>query len=280
LPRIPTSTPVPTLSSIEVIAFVRAHLPDNGGCSLPCILRLAPGRTTLEALSYFLAPFGNISEPNFQVDRDAFEDLGGIWIYFPQEGPYITLRLDYYLADAKLEELQLEAQAFGEEYETPKGLTSDLLWDDPHFKALLAYYMLPSILSNYEDPSQILLAAFPTAPDEYPQDYEPFSLVLFYPDQGFLIEYLSPLQRSSDSFIACPLNSHINLVAWDPRDERSLVEAVARKSGDGIHELNTDYFQQLEVATDFTLASFAARFKEPSPQACLRAPRTMWEWWR
>jgi hypothetical protein len=186
---------------------------------------------------------------------------------FDENGLEVFLVLDYYLTANLLDELHMRAAAF-------EG--TENVFGDPRFEELMRSYSVAEILSGYGRPSSALVAAFPTREGDAPRDYEPFSLVLFYPDEGFLAEYISPVESIGDQFVACPQGARVEVVAWGRGRRPTLEEAVQRKSGDGIHKLNFDYFRTIETATEMDMQTFIEVFSDPLNGSCITTPKSLW----
>lgn len=176
----------------------------------------------------------------------------------------------------ELEMLTMNGYALGEFGTTPEGaLDLRPIYGDTLFAQTFEYYMLPSILSTYGAPEQVSLATWQDDPDHPRIKTQPFSLVLFYPDQGFFVEYVTEREVIGNRYAGCPSKSHIYLGTWDPKKVLSL-PYVAQKAGSVINELNTDYFQSVEDATSLTLDEFYNTFKNPENTTCLETSRDLW----
>jgi hypothetical protein len=174
--------------------------------------------------------------------------------------------------------LALDGSALYERGKDPDWLSPDVspLYGDASFNKAFEYYSLPQILSNYGMPSQVLLAPFPDDPIRTDVKWQPFSLVLLYPEKGIFVEYVSPRGTISNDFVGCPSKAHISLAVWSPESDMSL-EYVIQKAGSEINELNMDYFKPVEEATSMTLNEFYQKFKDPNNTACLETPMDFWQ---
>jgi hypothetical protein len=119
-----------------------------------------------------------------------------------------------------------------------------------------------------------LIAPFP---DDLPYIGD-FSLVLYYPDQGFFIQYIFPKDENSGNYIGCPSKSaYIDVITWSPQEEYEISEIAKDISGSGINELNYDYFKPVSEVTTMSLDDFYQKFKNPDDTACLETPITYWK---
>lgn len=270
--RPPTSTPKPTLSANEAKSLLLNLLRVNGDCALPCIWGITPGETVMEALDPFMARFnkGPTVSGSVALQVNQFDDVGGVHLSFIEEGLNFGIDFSYYKAGSKLTQLVLSA---GVRERTPK---EGAIFGSPRFNQLLQYYTLPQILSTYGQPHQVLVAPFHDDPDYPPAPWIPFSLVLYYPERGILVEYLGPRETKGERYMGCPHKAHVHVTGWNVQLKYALEEVVSRISGRGINELNTDYFKSVEEATSISLDRFYEEFKDPQNSICLETPISMW----
>jgi hypothetical protein len=90
-------------------------------------------------------------------------------------------------------------------------------------------YLLPQIFKVYGNPTDIYFG--PDPEDDIPtrqSSWIPFSVLLFYPDQGFLVDYLLPKNIEGDYFTGC-LNqiNELTIISWNPDQSKSLADIVA-----------------------------------------------------
>jgi hypothetical protein len=156
--------------------------------------------------------------------------------------------------------------------------TAKAVFGDPFYKELLDYYLLPQILSNYGPPTEVRIMPFPDDPS-YSANYKiPFSLVLFYPDQGIFIEYIFPRDKTGSQFNGCPSQTgYLSLITWSPETKLSLTDVVKWNSGLGINELNADYSKPIEEATGTSVNDFYQKYKDANNKACLVTPISIWK---
>ena len=132
--------------------------------------------------------------------------------------------------------------------------------------------MLPQVLSNYGQPSSVLLGVW--REDFLKAPYDPFSVVVVYSDLGFLIEYVAPSKLVGDYLQGCITEEvYLTLWSWDTDKDLSFAEVVSVKSIDeGFTTGSAEYFRPLEEATSMTLDEFHQIFKDPNNTQCLEFP--------
>lgn len=274
----PTETPLPTLSAEGMSKLILALMKDNGGCRLPCLWGMTPGKTDIQTLDEFMAQFYDVETSDDYFRVQDFNDIGGFSLIFNESKIHVLVDFSYYedRSGTGLEILAMFGYLMGEFGTTSEGaLDLRPIYGDALFTQTLQYYTLPSILAAYGLPEQVLLATWPDDPDRLDIKSWPFSLVLLYPAQGIFVEYVSIRERAGDHFVGCPAKSHIYLGVWDPENPLSF-RKVVQKAGSVINELNIDYFKPVEVATTMTLDEFYQTFKHAENTACLETPIDLW----
>ncbi len=276
--KLPIDTPRSTLSAEETKILVFNLLKDNGDCQLPCLWGLTPGKTNDQTLDDFMAQFRDWVTPDVYVSTQDFGDVGGFFLGYRKDNVHINIDFSHYKhQDGKLEMLVLSGRAMQENGKDLDWLSPDVspLYGDASFNQTFTYYLLPQILSNYGRPSQVWLKPFLEDPQRPDIQWQPFSLVLLYPEKGIFVEYVSPREMEGDNYIGCPSKALVNLAVWDPQSSLSLADIV-QKAGSQINELNIDSFKPLEKVTSMTLNEFYDAFKNAQNAACLETPQSLW----
>jgi len=226
-----------------------------------------------------LTQFGIVQSPDIYVNRADFEESGILSFIYRENSVHIDVDL-YFIKNEKrngINLLGLRGHAMQERGKDLDWLSPDVspLYGDTLFNQTFEYYLLPQMLSVYGKPSQVLLAPKPDDPD--PQDIEwyPFSVVLFYPDRGIFVEYVSPRETKESSYLGCPAKAEISLAVWDPKTGLSL-KNIIQYAGVEINEFNLDYFKPIEEATSMSLDEFYQKFKDSANTGCLETPKEIW----
>ena len=263
----PTYTPRPTLSADEAWSTIKGWLQDNDGCRFPCLWGFVPGETSVDAFQFAMARLGSVG------DVSNYGKVGGFDVEFTIGDTLIPYGLSY-RGTTTIE--QLEVNAFGLRKVGDSTEGAPVFGDSPT-SPLLHYYMPSQILSNYGQPSRVLIGAW--YDDRLPpseSDWK-FSIVLDYSESGILVEYLIFGKASGNKFVGCLSRAQdFTVWLWPPDEMNSLEEIVSSGSG-GINELNVGWFKSIEVATFTTLDEFYQEFKEPSNTKCLETPVSLWK---
>ncbi len=199
---------------------------------------------------------------------------------YRENGVHIRIAFAYYQSQetTQLEQLVMHADSVYEKGKDPNWKsTTEIspLYGNISFIQVLQYYTLPQILLNYGPPSQVLIGTFRDAPDDYPNMFHPFSVVLFYQDLGLFAEYASQRETVGNDFVGCPAKAYVRVSVWDPKAGLSLTDIVKR-GGDVINELNLDYFKPVDQATAMTLYQFYETFKDPKNTVCIKTRIDVW----
>jgi hypothetical protein len=257
-------TPLPTLPPESSKKYLLQLLSTNGNCELPCLWGIFPGRTEIGTLKQFESQFGDVDNPkgystNLMWNEDSstlffqtVEDTLGRTIIFEHRG---MPEINYLLLQINIDH--------------DRGLDKFLQFSN---------YELSAILSQYGEPTQILLGPWPDDPDR-PNQWLPFNLVLFYPGEGFLIEYVLDRQEDAGYFIGCPSRIvGLNVVAWNPNNTRTIDDVVKQKTDMwGINGINLHtFFLSTLDSTNITVHDFYETYKAQKNQTCIKAPRIKW----
>jgi len=265
-PKPLSPTPLPTLTAEKAKSLAFSLLRTNGGCHLPCIWGFSPGSSSVASLSSFLSSFGSHSTEENYIRSDKFTDSGGLFISSLVDNKTNEFSLNYYWDGDNITQLALwGTQKSGYEYS----------FDGGDYDQLFNYYFLPQILSRYGHPASVYVGTW-TEGAILGGPYIPFSVVLYYPDMGFLIEYLSPNKKVGQYLQGCPQRSYFQLTTVSPDQDISLEKILSNSSGEGITAENIDYFKPLDEATGMTIDEFYQKFKDPNNMECLETPIDLW----
>jgi hypothetical protein len=223
----------------------------NNGCRLPCWWGITPGQTPWQAARKF---FNN------------FDPGIGIWsLYKPLP------ELSYFAP-----QIPLPPAIFGLDRTTlnvivRNGIVEGIfayvaILEEPTVGYLTPYLLSP-FLNNYGQPEEVWLSTY-CCPFEHGD--LPFTLVLFYPNQGITALYSEDGVRQDDQVQACIQDPVTFLYVHTPNLNLSFEE----ETGD-IPELEGNYLS-LGEATGMDVATFYETFKNPDNTTCLQTPANLW----
>ena len=264
----PTVTALPTLPLEDAKTLLVSIAQNNANCRFPCLWGFMPGENTVEDLRNFLIQFGEFDSPgNFYSDVYWFDDgsqsFFGLW----EENVKMDILLEHN-GLSELENLSLNVQ--GPRSGSPTSFPLQLKRFDS--------YLLPQVLSNHEQPSEIIIGPYPFDPD-IPEQWLPMNLGLFYPEQGFYIEYILTKKTEGEYFIACPMEvTEFSIVVWDPMEAKTLLEIAKLTPGSwGLNENNLDaYYRSIEEVLSITPEEFYEKYKDSANTDCISVPMSFW----
>jgi hypothetical protein len=262
-----SSSSLPTLEPKKARAFLTSLLQNNGDCQFPCVWGVTREENNFNDVKDILAPFGIIKKPDdFSVHSSWDENSGLISFSFKEKGTEVV-GLFTYPESTEAEVLELSAQ--GPTFESTNS-SSPLLTN-------FGYYLLPQVLSNYGPPSEIIVGVFPAEPS-WPE-WRPMNVGLFYPTQGFYIEYIMTKEIKHQFFVGCPAQVvEFSLVTWDPTKPLTLMDiATIEPTYWGMGKNILDYYYRpLEQALSINITEFYEKYKDPKNEDCIMSPMSSW----
>lgn len=274
-PQQPVQTLLPEVAREQILDNLRG----NGDCRLPCIWGFSPDMADQSVLDDFMAQFTEQSSPGIDTSLYASDHSGGLLVKLKENALQIIVDFSYEGSNKnELEMFTVNMRAmeetgkvfdWGEKEKIP-------VYGNELFNNTVSYYSLQKILENYGRPEKVLIRSFLGDPQRPDIKWQPFSLVLLYPQQGIFVEYVSPREESGNYFMGCPSKAAINLAVWNPKVNLPL-KSVVQKAGTQINELNMDYFKSIEDATSMTLDIFYEVYSKSQNTLCIETPQEMWQ---
>jgi hypothetical protein len=254
----------PTISnSDDSYNYLVSTIKSNGGCELPCIWGFTPG--TSRDITKWLSQYPEVYADNYSIIPSLHENTGAIYLQETVDGDRFMLSLDYYIANDFIDELVFKTTHVGD--------YSYKVFSSQEYIDLLEFYLITSILREYEEPQQILLAVF-----RYDlmtkSPYDEASLVLYYPEKGFLVEYFSSIKEINGNAEICPSSGSVGVIAWNSEQNRDL-SSIIDDVGLGINSLNHTYFKQLSDSTQLNVTDFMHMFTN-NGDSCFYTPINLW----
>jgi hypothetical protein len=248
----PTWTPAPTLSQEKKNMNLLELLSPNRDCEFPCWWGIRPGTSIQEALSLSSV-------------------LGeSPYIYTGQGKQYsYTLSLD----ELNLPDLYIvfyENEEIIQRIEVSLGYPSRLTG---YLDALEKILSLSSVLSNYGQPTDVLLMVKPRVERDAPIGY---TLSIIYESSGFGIEYSGVVDAEEPIQIcSIKLNDYhletITLYLQDPQAMSSYRSKLLREGG-----VDLQRFKPLESVTSMSLDAFFQTFSSSENDSCIETSIDEW----
>jgi hypothetical protein len=243
----------PTLPPGNSQKQVAQLLDNNNGCKLPCWWGIVPGRTVWRDAKSFLSDLDSV----FLEGEVISETLGGqtqeIFVKVPAPNNPFDIKYifqDYTIRNGLVEQIEIYSYSFA-----PR-------------------YSMVEVIDFYNKPDEILLSTIQTGEVYEGKMSWPFSLYLFYPSKGFLMEYGPSHLSYNDEYInACFQESDASYIyLWSPRSAMTFREAVERF----LDTKNMPYPLPLNEAANTDVDTFNQSFKDSGGATCVQTPRKIW----
>jgi hypothetical protein len=282
-PISPAITGLPTITGGNAMADLMTFIRENGECILPCVLGLTPqsmSQTTAEDyVNYFENAAHGVNHLNNNLDiytNAGQGDRGGVRFMLWEKDKHVQVGMGYSFALEKIAHILL----FGEIYQQGDN-SAQRLFGDPFFDSVLESFTLTKVLISYGPPQQVLVRADPDDPGHpSPPAQYLFRFLLFYPEKGFLVEYLADRINEFDTFSGCPTKPYsLHVFTWDPNISITLPEALeifAVDLGATKDYYTTQNFKPIEDVTSFSISEFYKTFSAPDSQKCIQTNQTIW----
>ncbi len=271
-PLLPTVTPnvtatiKPTLNPSDSLFRILRILQDNGGCELPCIWGIEPGNPVNkfegdfaefldgaksdQKIHFFPFSTNNYKLLKLQYSRGNFVYTISLIVYFSNKNP-----ID-----------QVELKILSNE---------DALLSDTPASTLNTPYSISQILTDYGQPSEILIAPFPQSWGGA-DNWQPSFLVMVYEDSRFFAVYETTKARLSGHYQGCFSNSQVLLTSWLPDSSNSWHNALAKLSSTEVNLKTIHYFKPLSEASNITVDAFYEQYRSSKNQVCIQTPTGIW----
>jgi hypothetical protein len=148
------------------------------------------------------------------------------------------------------------------------------------FHVYYSHYLLPQALSNYGEPSNVFIG--PDPEDDTPTrqtPWIPFSIVLFYPDQGFLVNYILPKKLEGDYFRGCLREiNELTIITWNPGQRKSISDILAEippSSWTWMTESRLKEFYR-PIEQIMPIDQFYEIYKNSNYPDCIQVPISLW----
>jgi hypothetical protein len=277
--KIPTSTPLPTLSAEDSEQKILDLISNNGNCTFPCIWGITPGKTNVQTSYNFFDQFEKFEESENRIIITGYhERVGGVTLITWDDDVRARVHFTAFYSNDSIEYVHFYID-YDRETRSETNLILQRLFGTSSYKELIKFYSLPQILITYGRPSEVRIYLYDWPEEEMMPGppWLPFNLVLVYKDLGVAFDYLSPLQKSNDMYIGCPLEGQVSVTSWAPTPDISLEEIGAHNIRFyGINEYTATLTKSIEEATDLSLEEFYLLFRDMNNTSCIETPVDLW----
>jgi hypothetical protein len=231
-------------------------------CKLPCFWGIDPGKSLYQEAVEILAPLANLSQfTHFE------NNIGAIDPDYV-EGEFMIHANVRFLVDSKSNIVNQISFAARTLKKTDNGF-ADIL-DSPFFNKKLDYYLLPNILTEYGDPTTVMLSTMAKLPSSGVPGG--FKILLLYLEKGILVNYTMQMQPSGEDIMGCPSNSHVEFELYPPGDADSFFDLL-RPSG--WTQIIQNTYKPLDEAASLSQEEFFRTVSQPTDE-CILTPADLW----
>ncbi len=258
----PTPYIIPTLTTYNAQAGVLDLLANNGDCFLPCLLGITPGKSSFEEALKILMPFEGIATSSYLGQSDT----GGINIQYANIEADLNISVGFFVNSNSqyIDRVVMRANA---QRKTENGFED--VFNSTFYNKSMNYYLLSKILSNYGQPTDVLLLTSADIPPQQP--WWPFEIIVSYPNQGILVHYKTPLIIDGTNSVGCPGNSQIQL-ELRPFGSIDSTEEFLKS----YNLPYTDLYKPIEEVTSLSIDEFWEIFSR-STDKCIESPSKYWQ---
>lgn len=264
---IPTNiaTAIPILPEEEARAQLLDLLADNGGCRLPCLLGITPGKTTYMEARAILLPFSGISISTY-LNEDGVDS---VWLTYDEGETRTFVELSYlYTNDGIINDIAFKT---GEYKETSDERSP--IYDSEIFGERLRPYMLPGILSEFGKPTSVVIHTS----GKQITGSGGFEILLFYPEQGIFVHYTTQMESEGVNARGCPANAQVELRLYPSGDVDTFTNELSQTIwAFAWPELaENPSWKSIDKATTMSLDQFYETFRQPTDR-CIETPLKGW----
>jgi hypothetical protein len=249
-------------------------LNENDTCRLPCWLDITPGVST-HAEAYqkwagFLLPSIDTANPRrfpyfFRYSQNHFGyNINNFEFNLNDEDVFMTTTYNLQPNSDTIDSMNITTDASKVvENGIPK------VFNSTTYKKILDSYLLPSILTIYGQPEQILLSmeiieAEPTSPDY-------FRIWLLYPALGSIIQYWGNAEVENGRIYGCPSDTFVSLWLLSPKNTEMYQEMLV----ESMTEPYSAFYKPTEDALGMTQEEFYSEFSKTTNE-CIESPLDIW----
>ena len=268
----PTAIPTSTLTAIPTLLEEQARdqlldlLANNGGCRLPCLLGITPGKTTNLEARVILLPFSTISISTYLSDNSP----DSVWLTYDEGDIRTFIKLSYLFAsNGVISHIAFQA---GEITELPDRRTP--IYDSKIFGERLRPYMLPGILSEFGKPASVVIHTY----GKQLTGSGGFEFVLLYPEQGMLVHYVTQMETVGLNARGCPASAQVELELYPSGNTEAFAQSLSETIWAAFvltEPIDDSHWKPIDKVTSMSLEQFYETFRQPTDK-CIETPMKGW----
>lgn len=266
-----TATALPTLSVGAAVNRLLELLANNGGCRLPCLWGITPGKSTSQEVQSILSPLSVIRN-DYSVAAKFKPDSGFVDLNYSEGDLMLNVETSYLADNQIIKGLRFHTT----EYQFGKAPNGEVVafsfFDSETFGKRVDYYSLSHVLSEQGIPDAVMIATSDSPPISVPS-IGFFYIVLLYPEQGIWVKYTTQMNMVGANVHGCPQNAHVEMELFPAGNTDSFFTSL-KQNQDWVAQ-QKNWFQPLEKATSMTLEQFYETFRQPTDK-CIETPAKLW----
>jgi hypothetical protein len=262
-------TSLEPISKLDLLNFLHSKSTFDEICQLPCIWGFDPITSQSNDVIGFINDFKETEvSGEYVINSDEYEDNKRLSLMVWEED-FITRIQFTYINNPSVKNLILSGMFSSNQGE----MDGELLVPYDYY---FSQYQLPEIFKEYGKPTDIFVGP---RPDEPMLPWIPFNLILFYPENNFLVEYEFVKITNDDNFTACfdQLNS-ITLISWSENENES-VDWVISEVDHLYWSMNLKTFENYYKSIN-EIMSLEMFFNDitVNHNNCINVPKEFWEY--
>lgn len=264
---LPTLTMISSLPEDEARTRILELLSNNGGCQLPCLWGITPGKSLYQEARTILLPLNNISNST-HLYASSPDDIAPAYT----EGDLMlrTFIAYLYADDGIVKSIAFQSRELKKITTPDNGNELDPVFDSSVFGERMDFYMLHGILTAQGFPESVMLGTVANIPSREPAGG--FHILLLYPEQGILIDYETEMHKTGSYISGCPANAHVEMDLYPPGNTDAFFASLEKTDAWAVKK---KWYKPLEEATSMSMAEFYETFREPNTR-CIETLASLW----
>jgi len=256
----------PSVAKYEIQRLLSA---EDETCTFPCWWNIIPGKTRIHDAQNYLNSFHalSIGEPLFD------DEWNFIILQLPQSNNlYLDITFAFKEKKDILEWLQVSLEMKYKLTNNEGQSWYEISWNNPALAEIITPYTLQNILLKYGEPSTILLFTHQTALLNQPL---PMSVVLFYPQHGFMVEYVIDGKITPNNITGCPSLAFPYFWFWSPSEQITIKDVASSIAGYQVDGETIASFKTIQDAINMNTDQFYSLFKTDKNK-CIETTKDIW----
>lgn len=272
-----TPTPSPTLTAVPTLPTEDAQkkwfelLATNGGCRLPCLWGITPGKSSYQEARNILSPLSSVAETYSDPFTLNGVSMGSATPLYVEGDLHLNNRVAYWYDDNGLVNY-IVFQVLEEK--VPIDVNGDWIsktpiLDSSAFGKRVEYYSLAHVLSEQGIPDSVMI--YIPRVEGRPIVAGVLETVLLYPEQGIWIKYTMSMSMNDTIIKGCPANAHIEMQLYPSGNPEAFFSGLEKTDWERIK----GGFKPLEEATSISVEQFYETFQNTTDK-CIETPTNLW----